>query len=402
MSNRMLKRSTKAEDKRKAIAAAIEFYEELRARKKQNLPLVESPMLDRVVKDLLRTDQLRVDRGEANPRLVTDAEYLLEKDILVFFKGTDVRDVNYQKLVAYTERLKERNVGSNTIKWHFVVLKKILTHASKMGLLTQLPIFPTIKTKDAPREFFTKEQYELLKQTVVQAVNDGVVIRGHSITDELRLLVTFGINTFIRPSDFKALLVKECTIATRGKVSYLRISPKSTKTSRNQPYVSMPAAVGIFRELQKLNKAKGFSKDDDFLFFPYIPNRALALQTMQRQFDWVLRTAELKESNSGINKTLYSLRHTALHMRLIDSENLDLLTLASSANTSVEMLNRFYLRGASVEQNIEKLHSMKGAGKKAAEHVSKEKPNAFTVTTATEEFESLGRGKGSAKRHKTR
>ena len=63
--------------------------------------------------------------------------------------------------------------------------------------------------------------------------------------------------------------------------------------------------------------------------------------------------------NSGKNKTLYSLRHTGIHFRLINSENLDMITLAKSANTSVEMLQRFYLKGAEVERNIEKLHSFK-------------------------------------------
>jgi hypothetical protein len=51
-------------------------------------------------------------------------------------------------------------------------------------------------------------------------------------------------------------------------------------------------------------------------------------------------------------------------MCLISSENLDMLTLANSANTSVDMLQRFYLAGASVEQNIEELHSMKKSKEK--------------------------------------
>jgi hypothetical protein len=226
-------------------------------------------------------------------------------------------------------------------------------------MLQVAPIFPTIKVKDAPREFFTKEQYELLRRTIGQAIKDKVVVRGHPITDELRWLVTFGVNTFTRPSDFKSLLVREVTIAKQGNIQYLRITPKTTKTARNKPYISMPSAVGIFNDLQEFNKAKGFGKDDDYLFLPAIKNRALALQTMQRQFDWILNKANIKQSNSGVPKTLYSLRHTALHMRLISSDNLDMLTLANSANTSIEMLQRFYLPGANVEQNIEKLHSMK-------------------------------------------
>jgi hypothetical protein len=71
-----------------------------------------------------------------------------------------------------------------------------------------------------------------------------------------------------RPSDFKSLLVREVTIAKQRNILYLRITPKTTKTARNKPYISMPSAVGIFNDLQEFNKAKGFTKDDDYLFFP--------------------------------------------------------------------------------------------------------------------------------------
>jgi hypothetical protein len=51
------------------------------------------------------------------------------------------------------------------------------------------------------------------------------------------------------------------------------------------------------------------------------------------------------------------LRHTAITFRLIFGGNIDLLTLARNARTSVEMIEKFYASTLSAEMNIQLLHS---------------------------------------------
>jgi hypothetical protein len=80
---------------------------------------------------------------------------------------------------------------------------------------------------------------------------------------------------------------------------------------------------------------------------------------MGRHFDYIVRKADLKISASGEPRTLYSLRHTAIMFRLQNSENLDLLTLAKNARTSVEVIQRFYGSHHEAEKNIESIQSMK-------------------------------------------
>ena len=100
---------------------------------------------------------------------------------------------------------------------------------------------------------------------------------------------------------------------------------------------------------------------DDFVFYPQFKekNRDQALNVMGRHFDFVVRKADLKTSASGESRTLYSLRHTAIMFRLQNSENLDLLTLAKNARTSVEVIQRFYGSHHEAEKNIESIQSMK-------------------------------------------
>jgi hypothetical protein len=128
----------------------------------------------------------------------------------------------------------------------------------------------------------------------------------------------------------------------------------------------MPDAVGIYKDLCDLRSEP---HRDDFVFYPQFKenNRTQALSIMGRHFDYLVREADMKKSAGGAPRTLYSLRHTAIMFRLQNSENLDLLTLAKNARTSVEVIERFYASHHEAEKNIESIQSMKRVRKKLTE-----------------------------------
>ena len=66
---------------------------------------------------------------------------------------------------------------------------------------------------------------------------------------------------------------------------------------------------------------------------------------------------ETRRSANGKECTLYSLCHTAITFRILHGGNIDLLTLARNAHTSVEMVEQFYASIITVEMNIDLLHS---------------------------------------------
>lgn len=68
----------------------------------------------------------------------------------------------------------------------------------------------------------------------------------------------------------------------------------------------------------------------------------------------------IKKGPHGAMCSLYSLRHTAMTFRLISVGNIDLLTLARNARTSVEMIEKFYASTLSAEINIALLHGKRG------------------------------------------
>ena len=359
---KILKKSTKTESKGEAIRAAKEFWNDVQRRKADSLPLTQSPTFERVALELLKDDQTRVDRGERRQRLVDDQQQAFNKDIIPFFRRNHVRDVTFARLSEYVDYLRTRGkrpLKSASVRIHLVYIRKILKHAWKLGLVDRLPIFPTVQVQDNPRAWFSKDQYAKLRAVASDECKKGTVVRYHQLTDEIRHLITFMVNTFLRPSDIKGLMHRHVEIENdRGTTKYLRIQPAASKTS-NTPVISMEAAVGIYSDVLKFNSARGMGDRDNYVFYPHLENRDFALQTMRRHFDHLLAVGSLKHADDGHPRTLYSLRHTAIMFRLLNGESIDLLTIARNARTSVQMIERFYAKHLTAEMNVEKLHSMK-------------------------------------------
>ena len=73
-------------------------------------------------------------------------------------------------------------------------------------------------------------------------------------------------------------------------------------------------------------------------------------------FNWMLKELDIKAGPNGTDRTLYSLRNTAITFRLIYGGNIDLLTLARNARTLVAMIHKFYASTLSAGMNIALLH----------------------------------------------
>ena len=106
---------------------------------------------------------------------------------------------------------------------------------------------------------------------------------------------------------------------------------------------SLEAAVNVY---QRLSRRETHNSPDDYLFMPEHTNRTTAKRIMRRWFDLALRDAQTAFKFSGDRKhTPYSLRHTAICMRLVLSKfDTNIFTLARAAGTSVDMIENFYAK----------------------------------------------------------
>lgn len=377
---RRIKRSTKEHDKAKAIAYAKQFYEEL-LRNDHAIPMRTSRSFMRVANSLRDERRQKAMAGERSKRFEIDLRRQLECRIEPFFKQYALADINYEILSVFVAEMRKDGVAPNTIKSHLGTVRQILKHAIKLQLLDKMPLFPTVTVKDNPRPWFGEAEYDRLKEISKKVIGTGFSWKSERISIEAHYFITFMVNTFLRPSDWYGLKRKHITIQQReGRDSILIINPPTSKTI-NTPIVSMPAAVGIYRNLVRYQDqkrrleidrnnllARAFT-DEAYVFLPHIESRPYAQRIMGEFFDEILRAAELKRTDSGATRTIYSLRHTAIALRLLKGENVDLLFLARNCRTSVEMLDRFYCRHLNALMAPEKivgLRQKQGGGSRSS------------------------------------
>jgi integrase len=158
------------------------------------------------------------------------------------------------------------------------------------------------------------------------------------------------IYTFVRPGDIRQIKNKHVEVI-RGKYNYLRLNLPEVKRHKAAT-VSLSPAVFVFEKVLAHQRSRGYGDPEDYVFFPEESNRRLVLDITGWAFNWILKELDIKAGPHGADRTLYSLRHTAITFRLIFGGNIDLLTLARNARTSVEMIDKFYASTLSAEMNI--------------------------------------------------
>ena len=357
-----VRKSTGTGDRKTAIEFAKSLYDTIRINQRLDIS-VHTDTFHACAQHLMRQQETLVATGQRDERINIEDGRKLKSDILPYFGMMGVSSITASTLDDYIASLgKRKKLTPSTISKHLVVIRKVLTEGQKRGYIKSLPPFPVIRRKDNPRPYFTTEEYRKLRSVAKRLASEEIAVRGVALTEEIYNFIVFGMNVFVRPSDLKLLRNRDLEVVRderRGiEVEYLSIVPPNSKTVVRES-ISMPVAAVVYRRLKAHQLASGFGKADDFVFFPQYKNRTYALQTIRRQFEFVLQKAELRKDRLGRNRTIYSLRHSALMYRFLRGKNVDIFTLARNALTSVSQLERFYLSHAASRDKIENLHSFR-------------------------------------------
>jgi integrase len=321
--------------------------------------------IQEVIAIILAQEKHKVSRNEVTEGTYRMTKVRLETNIAEFFACTDLRRINTASIQQFINFLSDKDLSTPTIVGYIAQLRKVLRYLVEKDLL-QMPLFPKMKVTQKPRGAFTVTEYAaVLRQSKV--LRNHVFVwnkpdtRFHikplyrSMPHEMNWLIRFMVYTFLRPGDIRQLKNKHIEIIS-GKFNYLRLTPPEIKRHK-APTVSLPQAVNIYKTVLKHQTAQGFGGPEDHVFFPEEKNRLRALNTIGWLFNWIMNSLGLKEGPHGADRSFYSLRHTAITFRLIFGGNIDLLTLARNARTSVEMIEKFYASTLSAEMNIQLLHS---------------------------------------------
>jgi|GEM_PF-573181 len=348
-------RSTKESSRLDARRVAEELY-----LKESQLAILPAPppkdqlfdtYADRLVQqqfDLAKEGLCSLALAKSDKNLV----YTPKTGLLAYFGGKDVTQVRTKDVKAYLQWMKQHRTvpyAFNTYSTRIACLRKILKLAVDDEVIDAVPATPRPERKDSPRGFFrfyplvSKEQdeYHRVLTTAKAMAQEGVKVRWVPVTEELYDLILFLSHTFLRPtySEVYALKHRDVTIAEDPKRLVLRIMKGKTGFRQSN---TLEAAVGVYQRCQRRYPQW---TPDDYVFYPHYTNRQTARNRVSRIFSALLKRAGLSVGEDGIPRTLYSIRHTALCMRLVKSKGqVNMYNLATSAGTSIEQLERFYLK----------------------------------------------------------
>lgn len=345
-------RSTRETSRIKARAAAEEMAAEIRGGVKKVMREFTFEYYGKRMADKARRMSAN---GERHANYARDICYCLENKEWGLYKILQDRDVRELRTRDYQEvmdkvQLDRPDLSASTRNILTATFRNVLKVARDDGVIDAIPATPRAKQKDAPRSYFpfhplVAKKDDLYKKVIETAKRLGAEnheVRGLPITDELYDLIIFLAHSFLRPTVSEIYALKHSDITVADDPRRLLVTVRAGKTGYRIAN-SMPVAVSVYNRILKRYPN---SKPDDYLFYPGYLNRETAARNVQRQFRYVLDQAGVKDDlSSGIKYTIYSLRHTAICMRIILSHGeVNIFNLAKNAGTSVEQIERFYAR----------------------------------------------------------
>ena len=417
---RIFKKSTKTDDKRKAIEFAKHFYDDINFKKHQGLIKGKEDGFEVCAQAVIEQQKYKVIAKEMSADMAKADEYRLAKEVLPFFRALSVKDIDYFKLEEFKNKLTKDGLVASTINNYMNLVGKILKYAHRKQFISGVPQIPKPKKQDNARGWFTTKEYlklwrrasmlanktyevrkriddkgneeiftverllpnvferaQLKKEGVTQkrltkaeqryqeVVKSSTYLRRVDISDDMHDLIVFMVNGFIRPTDLKWMKHKHVDVI-EGAYTYLRLRLPSSK-KHDKPITTMHLAVAVYKRLKERHAQIGMAKADDYVFLPMYRSdeskekdekaRDDALIQIQRQFAVIMESTNIGDGPNDERRTLYSLRHTCIMYRLLYGDGMDLLTLANNARTSPDMIARFYASQLTGEMNIDMIQS---------------------------------------------
>jgi len=286
-----------------------------------------------------------------------DASIILRKSdgLDAYFGDRNINDITTYDLRDYITHLdaqRSKSLSSSSKSKHLSIIGKVFKVAYEKDVLDRMPLIPKISTRDNPRPSFTEKEYKLLLKTTKEVIQEQVRVRGILIDDELYYFIVFMVHSFLRPVETEIFAIRHEDIMALENPRRLQIRVNGKTGFRSVS--TMPDAVDFYLKLREMKDAYG---QKDFVFFSDYPNRRTAIRNVNRQFNYILERCDLKKTSTGDDRNTYGLRHYSLQTRLTKSKGkVNIFNLAKNAGTSVEQLERFYLKN--IEMNDELIENL--------------------------------------------
>tara|TARA_B100000424_G_scaffold54303_1_gene39031 strand:+ start:161 stop:1402 length:1242 start_codon:yes stop_codon:yes gene_type:complete len=305
---------------------------------------------------LLYLKKLRnaVNRGDKSEGYAHSMRYSIENSrwgLVSYFGGKDITKIKTLHYEQYIDLIGKKNglkpSTKNTVMAGF---RNVMKEAVEEGLIDFVPSTPRTKMKDSPRPFFrfaplvNKEDDNYKKLLEGIKSNYGKIRnRALILDDEMYDLCLFCVHSFVRPTMTELYGIKHSDVTIADNPKRLLLTIRDGKTGYRVSN-TLEAAVSIYNRIKERHK-NNFD-GEDYIFYRGYKNRQTISAMVQRLFKSVLDELDLRvDKFTNQNHSMYSLRHTAICMRIVLSEGqVNIYNLARNAGTSVGQIERFYAK----------------------------------------------------------
>ncbi|WP_254655456.1 site-specific integrase [Roseobacter sp. MED193] len=354
LAGKYVHRSSKETSRLEAIEVAYEFADSYRSKANSDHAQKKATSFEHYAKKLMGIQKGKSKWSDGDNKLLNRSK----DGLICYFGKYDVTKITTGKVRDYLIHLDEnrpKRLAESTKAKHTIIIRKVLTLAVEDGILNVLPVMPKQKTVDTPRHTFTDDEYKRFMKAAGECAKRGDMVRGVQITGHHAKMFRFVVHTFLRPTEGELFGLKHKDIQIKGDPPHLEMNVRGGKTG-GRTSVTMPLAVPLYQGTLNPFDENGPDRNG-YVWMPEYSNRRTAINTARRLFNHILEKAELLDEDRKLSP--YSLRHFAIQARLRGSQGkVNLYTLAKNAGTSVDQLERFYLKNmAPTKELIENLQT---------------------------------------------
>ena len=358
-SKRYVRRSTKESSRIDAIEAAEEFADSYRRKADPNQAVKKDRSFESYAK---RFDAFNKAKN-GNARSYSDGRKILYRKgdgLISHFGKHDVAKITsgmMRDFLVHLDSRREQPLANSTKAKQCMMVRQVLRLAFEDGLIDKIPEAPKLKTIDKPRITFDEKEYKKLMTVARECASRGDVVRGVQMRHHHVHLFAFVVHSFLRPTEKELFGLRHCDVEMKSNPTHLIMSVHGGKTGYRKA-ATLSFAVLLYKSMKMPMTAPD---PDAYVFMSEYKNRATAVSTARRIFNHVLDVAGLKYDSNGNARSPYSLRQFALQSRLRGSKGkVNIYWLAKNAGTSVEQLERFYLKN--MEPSAEQVENLQTLG----------------------------------------
>lgn len=333
----------------RAKATAKDLLVEYKFKEKHELPVISKRFTD--VARYVIADMRSALNGGGGKKVFEDYITALDRYLIPYFGKKHVGNISYEDIRAFDMWRKAemgRDPKASTINTHNSALNRVFTEAVARGYMSKNQV-PSLlnKGRDAERRpDFTHDEYRSLTANFPYWIAESRKGKSHDMRMLLRDYVLILANTGMRSgTETDNLLWQHVHVFQEKGQEYLEMSV-SGKTGRRDIICRANTVNYLKRIHERCHDINSMTfeellkaKIDKPVF--RLPDGTASMNLRQTFKAYLTSIGLLKCPRTGIDRTLYSLRHMYATFALIN-DGMEIHTLAKQMGTSITMIERHY------------------------------------------------------------